>query len=305
MDAELHAPKKNLDELHAPKDKQVANGDKAPKSAILEDNPNLKEKELDNFKKYEDDISRSKKKKMEDDADAEVGKGKNHDSKTKALVMARIIAEANDKIDTPVPLLLAELAPLKAMKGVTGFGEKKLAGPGEFKIVMYGSEFVVDPEYTTDKEEVDDAFDEEGKLKKNVTYITGENQYRYERDEFGRITKARADELKTSEIDRLPHAKKSPGKLSDDHAGHVFGDRFGGSPVLDNIVSQASNVNLSKFKKIENAWAKAIKQRKKVEADIEIRYLNDNLRPSSFVVKWKIDGRPVPPQIINNVNPIK
>jgi len=64
--------------------------------------------------------------------------------------------------------------------------------------------------------------------------------------------------------DRLPHQSKSPGKIDGDHAGHLFGDRFGGSPQLDNIVSQASNVNLSRFKKIENEWATAIKEGKKL-----------------------------------------
>ncbi len=97
---------------------KVAAGVKPPKSEILDDNPNLKDKELDNFKKYEDNVDPAKKKKMKEDADGEVGKGKDHDSKVKALVMARVITEANDKIDTPVPALLTLLAPLKAMKGV-------------------------------------------------------------------------------------------------------------------------------------------------------------------------------------------
>ncbi|MBU3661494.1 MAG: hypothetical protein FGM14_16640 [Flavobacteriales bacterium] len=55
---------------------------------------------------------------MKEYADAEVGKGKDHDSKVKALVMSRVVTEANDKIDTLVPVLLTLLAPLKAMKGV-------------------------------------------------------------------------------------------------------------------------------------------------------------------------------------------
>ncbi|MFJ1426325.1 DNA/RNA non-specific endonuclease [Capnocytophaga canimorsus] len=42
--------------------------------------------------------------------------------------------------------------------------------------------------------------------------------------------------------------------------GHIFGDRFGGSPELDNLVSQSSKVNLSTFKKLENKWAKALNQ---------------------------------------------
>ncbi len=108
-----------------PKDPQVANGEKPPKSEILEDDPNLKDKDLDNLKKYEDDVDASTKKKMEEKADGDVDKGKNHDSKAQALMMARVITEANDKIDTPIPALMAELAPLKAMKGVKDFEEER------------------------------------------------------------------------------------------------------------------------------------------------------------------------------------
>ncbi len=35
-----------------------------------------------------------------------------------------------------------------------------------------------------------------------------------------------------------------------DHAGHLIGDRFGGSPELDNLVSQAQRVNSSEYKAI-------------------------------------------------------
>lgn len=59
-----------------PKDQQVANGGKPPKSQILEDDPNLKDKDLDNLKKYEDDADTSTKKKMKDDADSDVKKGR-------------------------------------------------------------------------------------------------------------------------------------------------------------------------------------------------------------------------------------
>jgi hypothetical protein len=134
-------------DLDTPKDQQVANGENPPKSDILEDDPNLKDKELDNFKKYEDDVDASTRKKMEDDADAEVQKGPDHDSKTKALVLARIIAETNDQTDTPVSVLLGELASLKVMKGVDGFGKEPLGAPGEFRIVMFGSKYTVDPKY--------------------------------------------------------------------------------------------------------------------------------------------------------------
>ncbi len=72
-------------ELDAPNEKQISAKEKPPKSEILDDNPNLKDTELDNFKKHEDNVDPAKKKKMKEDADAEVGKGKDHDSKVKAL----------------------------------------------------------------------------------------------------------------------------------------------------------------------------------------------------------------------------
>ncbi|MBU3661496.1 MAG: hypothetical protein FGM14_16650, partial [Flavobacteriales bacterium] len=105
-------------------------------------NSKLKDKELDNFKKYEDNVDPAKKKKMKEDADAEVGKGKDHDSKVKALVMARVITEANDKIDTPVTVLLTLLAPLKAMKGVDNFIHEGGTN-GVFQIYLIGSKFNV------------------------------------------------------------------------------------------------------------------------------------------------------------------
>lgn len=119
------------------KDPQVANGEKPPKSEILEDDPNIKDKELDGLKKYEDDVDASTKKKMKDKADSDIEKGPNHKSKMKALVMARIITQSNDKLDTPVPALLTELSPLRAMKGVEKFGAE--GGPnGKFHIFMFG-----------------------------------------------------------------------------------------------------------------------------------------------------------------------
>lgn len=67
-------------------------------------------------------------------------------------------------------------------------------------------------------------------------------------------------------------------KLDGDQAGHLAGDRFGGSPELDNLVSQLSNVNLSQYKKIENQWATAIKQGKKVKVNVEVKYEIDGKR---------------------------
>ena len=129
-----------------------------------------------------------------------------------------------------------------------------------------------------------------GKLKPNVTYQTGEHAYLYSTNADGLIATVHVDELYEKEHDgRLEHDPNTYGKLAGYHAGHLIGDRFGGSPELDNLVSQAALVNLSKYKKIENQWAKAIKAGKKVSVDITVNY-DVGTRPVSFVVEYTIDG---------------
>ncbi|WP_272039725.1 DNA/RNA non-specific endonuclease [Paenibacillus sp. JJ-100] len=140
---------------------------------------------------------------------------------------------------------------------------------------------------------VDNPFDEAGKLKPNVKYKAGEHKYDYETDHLGRIENFSTDDLKlTARDERLPHDANTPGKESGDHAGHLAGDRFGGSPEIDNLVSQSSKVNLSTYKKIENEWARALKAKppKHVTVDVKIKYDEDSLRPASFNVTYTIDG---------------
>ncbi len=129
-----------------------------------------------------------------------------------------------------------------------------------------------------------------GKPKPNVTYKTGERDYIYKTNEDGLIINASTDnlQLKTHE-GRLNHNPNTYGKETGDHAGHLFGDRFGGSPELDNLVSQAQNVNLSEFKVVENQWANALENDQKVTVNIDINYDAGGTRPISFDVSFTID----------------
>ena len=121
------------------------------------------------------------------------------------------------------------------------------------------------------------------KLRPNVKYRAGEFDYIYETDELGRISKFETDNLQlTTREQRLKHNPNTPGKQSGDYAGHLAGDRFGGSPDIDNLVSQSSDVNLSKYKKIENEWERAIKDGKKVEVKVDVKYEGEASRPTSF-----------------------
>ena len=130
-----------------------------------------------------------------------------------------------------------------------------------------------------------------GKLKPNCTYTTGEHDYIYVTNSEGLIKFARADELKLKEHEkRLSHSRKTLGKLAGDDAGHLFGDLFGGSPKLDNLVSQARDVNRKQFRKIEKEWEAALNNKQKVSAEIRISYDPGSSRPTEFIIKYSIDG---------------
>ena len=132
---------------------------------------------------------------------------------------------------------------------------------------------------------------QDGKLKPNIKYKTGEYDYIYTTDSQGRIVEVEANELYLTERKkRQKHNPNTPGKKNKDHAGHLIGDRFGGSPELDNLVSQAKEVNLSKYKKIENQWAKALKEGGTVSVKIEISYDDAGMRPTGFKVDYRING---------------
>ena len=131
----------------------------------------------------------------------------------------------------------------------------------------------------------------DGKLKPNVIYRTGGYDYIYCTDALGRICKAFTINLQlTKRRNRRKNNPNTPGKEIGDHAGHLIGDRFEGSPDIDNEVSQSKLVNLSEYKKIENKWAKALKQGKNVSVSIEVQYEGDSMRPSGFVIEYFIDG---------------
>ena len=144
------------------------------------------------------------------------------------------------------------------------------------------------------KEFSTEPFGKNGKLKPNIKYSVGEHKYIYETDELGRICNCSANELLIKEhLGRLKRNPNTPGKLEGDHAGHLIDDVFGGSPELDNLVSQAKDVNLKQYHEIEREWEKALK---KVPPDeitdlkIEVIYDGKNVRPTAFKIEYCIDG---------------
>ncbi|WP_234717730.1 DNA/RNA non-specific endonuclease [Bacillus mycoides] len=117
------------------------------------------------------------------------------------------------------------------------------------------------------------------------------------------MEKFETDKLQLTEREkRLSHSKNTLGKVKgQDHAGHLAGDRFGGSPKVDNLVSQLSDVNMKQYKKIEEEWAAALKAEspKEVTVDLDIIYSGNNVRPEKFLVKYTVDGETFSEVLIN------
>ncbi len=132
---------------------------------------------------------------------------------------------------------------------------------------------------------------EKRRLKPNITYRTGEHDYLYRTDEKGRIVYIQAEKLEWKKHEgRLAHDSRTPEKRKKDQAGHLIADMFGGSPKLDNLVSQAKGVNLKKYRDMERQWERAVKEGRNVTVDIKVNYREGRRRPESFEVIYVIDG---------------
>ena len=66
-----------------------------------------------------------------------------------ATAAARAIAETNDRLNVPIPILIAELSILKRRyRWIQRFIARPKAIPGHYSVIMIGSETEVDPDYT-------------------------------------------------------------------------------------------------------------------------------------------------------------
>ena len=130
-------------------------------------------------------------------------------------------------------------------------------------------------------------------------------RYVYTTDSLGRIASAHARPLKLPRQKfRPPHQGNPVGKMPGDHAGHLFANIFGGSEKLDNIVAQLDSVNLSKMKRIENRWLKALEAGETFDVDIKVLYDSTGLLPTGFKITEILpdgDFKDIP--VVNN--PIK
>ena len=105
----------------------------------------------------------------------------------------------------------------------------------------------------------------------------------YKTDSQGRVETVEA-KLSLNSNDRNTYQQCKVGKcgVAGDEGGHLIATIFTGPGEKLNIVPMNSNLNRSEWKKMENSWAKALKENKDVDVKIEPVYLGNSDRPSSF-----------------------
>ncbi|WP_099073739.1 DNA/RNA non-specific endonuclease [Proteus alimentorum] len=111
------------------------------------------------------------------------------------------------------------------------------------------------------------------KPKQNMVYTVDGNKV-YQTDSLGRVTSVTAT-LELNKSDRNGYQQCKVGKCGDtgDDGGHLIATRFSGPGEKINMVPMNSNLNRSEWKKMENIWARSLKENKEVNVKIEPVYI--------------------------------
>lgn len=84
--------------------------------------------------------------------------------------------------------------------------------------------------------------------------------------------------------------------------GHLLANRFGGTGGYENLVSMSKSANKA-FSELENTWAQALKEGKKVSVSGDIRYIGSSRIPTEFIIRYIINGKTYTPAPIPNLCP--
>jgi len=137
-----------------------------------------------------------------------------------------------------------------------------------------------------------------GNLLKNTTYIVKNiTKIKYKTDKLGRVIKVKG-KLALKKVDRLLSQQTAAGKIngikdgmSGDDGAHLIASIFGGAGEQINYLAMNAKLNRGAWKKMENIWATALKEGKKVNVDISPIYKGMSKRPIKFQVTYNINGK--------------
>lgn len=142
------------------------------------------------------------------------------------------------------------------------------------------------------------------KLVPNMKYDV--DGFSYQTDSNGLVKAVSAKIFNATRI-RLDYQQAKSVKIKDglrgDQGAHLIAARFFGPGEQINVVPMSDELNLGRWKLMENSWAEAFNANKFVEIKVEIRVVYDqnSKRPIKFLVDEVIDGVIKPTKEFSNV----
>lgn len=139
--------------------------------------------------------------------------------------------------------------------------------------------------------------------------VVVDKNFAYRTDQFGRVVEAvgRLDTVLSPEENRNRRNKSQQRKAGGTHrirdlddGGHIFAAQFGGAGEGINLLAQHKDQNraskrlLDNWHAMEQKWRKLVEDGHVVEVAVAITYEADSLRPSTYEVSQRVDGRARP-----------
>jgi hypothetical protein len=109
-------------------------------------------------------------------------------------------------------------------------------------------------------------------------------------------------QLQLKEERRSRSAQRDAGKpdrLTTDDGGHYIAVRFNGPRERFNHFAQDRNFNRGAYRALEDHWAKALREGKRVFVDIVPQYEGVSTRPTRLKIIWRIDGKEFEKELAN------
>jgi len=169
----------------------------------------------------------------------------------------------------------------------------KIAGQVEkTEAVMAGQALKTDVKIATQAERTGARMAGQGSMV--VKYTDNTSGFDYYIDHLDRAIKVegKLSLKKSGERAPIKPSLEELGGKTNDHRGHIIADQFNGSPDKYNLIAQSSKTNMSggAWYNMEQEWASALKQGKKVDLSIRPQYRGTKTRPYQINVTYSIDG---------------
>lgn len=117
-----------------------------------------------------------------------------------------------------------------------------------------------------------------------------DNEAFYVGDDLHRIKSFSVRDLKLTKANpRNSIEPKIGSEMKCGVGGHLLANRFGGTGGYENLVPMSTSANKA-FSELENIWAKALKEGKKVSVSGRVQYADNSRIPTKFFIEYFIDG---------------